>query len=93
MGDHRQLVARANKVGCDGSLAAAEVPASAVFDSTDLVANEHLRQRGAVLDLVHASQGTMTTVANPVRLSSVRGNHWLGYAAGSNVGTMTRVRG
>jgi len=45
------------------SLAAADVPVSAVFDSDDISRDEHLRQRGAVTDLADGRW----IAANPVR--------------------------
>jgi formyl-CoA transferase len=44
------------------------VPCSAVFDTGDLLASEHLRQRGAVVTIDHPDMGTFDVPGNPVRL-------------------------
>jgi formyl-CoA transferase len=51
-------------------LAEAGVPASAVFDSDDLRANEHLRERGAWVEVTHPLRGTTEVVNNPARMAS-----------------------
>jgi len=50
-------------------LAGAGVPCGAVLDSTEVLADPHLRQRGMVVDLEHPTRGRFPMPANPVRLS------------------------
>jgi formyl-CoA transferase len=45
------------------------VPCSAVFDTGDLLASEHLRERGAVVTIDHPDMGTFDVPGNPVRLA------------------------
>jgi formyl-CoA transferase len=45
------------------------VPCSAVFDTGDLLASEHLRERGAVVTIEHPDMGTFDVPGNPVRLA------------------------
>jgi formyl-CoA transferase len=51
-------------------LAAAGVACGAVLDSSELLANEHLRGRGMVVDLEHPDRGRFPMLGNPVRLSA-----------------------
>jgi formyl-CoA transferase len=51
-------------------LASQGVPASAVFDSDDLRADEHLRERGVWVDVDHPVRGTTRVVNNPVRMDA-----------------------
>ena len=51
-------------------LAAAGVACGAVLDSSELLASEHLRGRGMVVDLEHPDRGRFPMLGNPVRLSS-----------------------
>jgi formyl-CoA transferase len=46
------------------------VPCSAVFDTGDLLAHPHLRERGMVQEMTHPQAGTYDVPANPIRLSS-----------------------
>lgn len=46
------------------------VPCSAVFDTGDLLAHEHLRTRGAVATVEHPDIGTFDVPGNPVRLDA-----------------------
>ncbi len=51
------------------TLAGAGVPAGAVLDSAEVLADKHLRQRGFIVDLEHPRRGTYPMPTNPVRLS------------------------
>lgn len=46
------------------------VPCSAVFDTADLLASEHLRERGMVASMTHPQAGTYDVPGNPIRLSA-----------------------
>ena len=50
-------------------LAGAGVACGAVLDSGEVLANEHLRGRGMVVDLEHPDRGSFPMLGNPVRLS------------------------
>ena len=50
-------------------LAGAGVPCGAVLDSSEVVTDEHLRQRGFLVDLEHPTRGKYPMPGNPVRLS------------------------
>ena len=50
-------------------LAGAGVPCGAVLDSTEVLSDPHLRQRGMIVDLEHPTRGAYPMPANPVRLS------------------------
>jgi formyl-CoA transferase len=50
-------------------LAGAGVPCGAVLDSTEVLADPHLRQRGMIVELEHPRRGPYPMPANPVRLS------------------------
>ncbi|MBI2203801.1 MAG: CoA transferase [Candidatus Rokubacteria bacterium] len=50
-------------------LAGAGVPCGAVLDSGEVLANEHLRQRGFIVDLEHPTRGKFPMPGNPVRMS------------------------
>jgi formyl-CoA transferase len=51
-------------------LAGAGVACGAVLDSGELLANEHLRKRGMVVDLEHPDRGRFPMLGNPIRLSN-----------------------
>jgi hypothetical protein len=51
-------------------LAGAGVACGAVLDSAEVLANEHLRGRGTVVDLEHPDRGRFPMLGNPVRLSA-----------------------
>ncbi len=50
-------------------LASAGIPCGAVLDSTEVLADPHLRQRGMIVELEHPRRGRYPMPANPVRLS------------------------
>jgi formyl-CoA transferase len=50
-------------------LSSAGVACGAVLDSGEVLANEHLRGRGMVVDLEHPDRGRFPMLGNPVRLS------------------------
>ena len=50
-------------------LAGAGVPCGAVLDSGEVLANEHLRQRGFIQELEHPTRGKYPMPGNPVRMS------------------------
>ena len=50
-------------------LSGAGVACGAVLDSGEVLANEHLRGRGMVVDLEHPDRGRFPMLGNPVRLS------------------------
>ncbi|HEX2170927.1 MAG TPA: CoA transferase [Dehalococcoidia bacterium] len=47
----------------------AGLPVSAVYDAADIFADDHLRQRGMVVDLEHPQRGKFTMAGNPIQLS------------------------
>jgi formyl-CoA transferase len=51
------------------TLAGSGVPCGAVLDSGEVLANEHLRQRGFIVDLEHPRRGKYPMPGNPVRMS------------------------
>ena len=51
-------------------LAGAGVPCGAILDSTEVLSDEHLRQRGFIVDLEHPTRGPYPMPGNPVRLSA-----------------------
>jgi formyl-CoA transferase len=50
-------------------LAGAGIPCGAVLDSSEVLTNPHLRQRGMIVDLEHPRRGAYPMPANPVRMS------------------------
>ena len=50
-------------------LAAVGVPTGPVLDSGEVFNNEHLRQRGMLIDIEHPDRGPMTLLGCPIRLS------------------------
>ena len=50
-------------------LAGAGVPCGAVLDSNEVITDEHLRERGFLVDLEHPTRGKYPMPGNPVRLS------------------------
>src|SRR5438094_232975 len=51
-------------------LAGAGVPAGAVLDSAEVLADEHMRGRGMIVELEHPTRGKYPMPGNPVRLSA-----------------------
>ena len=51
------------------AMAAAGVPSGPVLDSGEIFANEHLRERGMLVDIEHPTRGPMTLLGCPIRLS------------------------
>jgi formyl-CoA transferase len=51
------------------TLAGAGIPCGAVLDSTEVLADPHLRARGMIVDLAHPTRGAYPMPGNPVRLS------------------------
>ncbi len=51
-------------------LAEAGVACGAVLDSSEVLANEHLRARGMVQDIEHPARGRFPMLGNPVQLSA-----------------------
>ena len=47
----------------------AGVPSGPVLDSGEIFANEHLRERGMLVDIEHPTRGPMTLLGCPIRLS------------------------
>ena len=41
----------------------------AVFDTAEVLANAHLRERGTIVDLDHPTRGRFSTIISPLRLS------------------------
>ncbi len=50
-------------------LGEAGVPTGPVLDSSEVYANEHLRERGMLIDIEHPDRGPMTLLGCPIRLS------------------------
>jgi formyl-CoA transferase len=48
----------------------AGVPCGAVLDSTEIMNNQHLRQRGMVVDIEHPTRGKMPMLGSPIRMSA-----------------------
>jgi len=51
------------------TLARAGVPCSAVFDTSDVINDAHLRARGMIVDVEHPRSGPMRMPGNPLQLS------------------------
>ena len=51
-------------------LGGAGVPCGAVLDSAEVLANEHLRSRGMLVEVDHPMRGRMTILGSPIRLSA-----------------------
>ena len=46
----------------------AGVPCGAVFDTADIFSNEHLKQRGMVVEIEHSDRGPMPFPGNPIKM-------------------------
>ncbi|HLZ69161.1 MAG TPA: CoA transferase [Dehalococcoidia bacterium] len=51
------------EMGCAG------VPASAVYGGEDVFEDQHLRERGSVVDLEHPARGRFSMIGNPLKLA------------------------
>ena len=51
------------------AFAGAGVPCGAVFDTSEVLSNAHLRERGMVIELEHPTRGSYPMIGCPVRLS------------------------
>jgi len=51
-------------------LGAAGVPCGAVLDSDEVMSNEHLRQRGMIVEVDHPTRGRMAIPGNAIRMSA-----------------------
>ena len=51
-------------------LGAAGVPCGAVLDSGEVMSNEHLRQRGMIVEIDHPTRGRMAIPGNAIRMSA-----------------------
>jgi formyl-CoA transferase len=45
------------------------IPCGAVFDTAEVLRDEHLRERGTIVDLDHPTRGRFSTIISPLRLS------------------------
>jgi formyl-CoA transferase len=45
------------------------LPCGAVFDTAEVLRDEHLRERGTIVDLDHPTRGRFSTIVSPLRLS------------------------
>ncbi|HZU91588.1 MAG TPA: formyl-CoA transferase [Stellaceae bacterium] len=45
------------------------IPCGAVFDTSEVLADPHLRERQTIVDLDHPTRGRFSTIASPLRLS------------------------
>jgi formyl-CoA transferase len=52
------------------TLAGAGVPCGAVLDTAEVLSNEHLRERGMIVDVEHPVRGRMAIPGSPIRLSA-----------------------
>lgn len=52
------------------ALGKAGIPASAIWDTTDLASDEYLRAHGMVVELEHPLRGRVLTPGSPIRLSA-----------------------
>jgi formyl-CoA transferase len=48
------------------------IACGAVLDTKEVLADPHLRERGAIVDLEHPTRGRFSTIASPLRLSNSR---------------------
>lgn len=52
------------------TLGQAGIPASKIYDAEDIFADEHLRQRGMIVDIDHPQKGRYSLVGSPFQLSA-----------------------
>jgi formyl-CoA transferase len=45
------------------------IPCGSVFDTAEVLQDEHLRERGTIVDLEHPTRGKFSTIISPLRLS------------------------
>src|SRR5262244_2068794 len=45
------------------------IPCGAVLDTTEVLADPHLRERGTIFDIEHPTRGTYSMIGSPLRLS------------------------
>src|SRR5262249_61623593 len=45
------------------------IPCGAVLDTTEVLADPHLRERGTIFDLEHPTRGRFSMIGSPLRLS------------------------
>jgi formyl-CoA transferase len=58
-----------NKSDVMKAFAGRGIVCGAVFDTAEVLANEHLRERGTIVDLDHPTRGRFSTIISPLRLS------------------------
>jgi len=51
------------------ALAGRGIPCGSVFDTAEVLRDEHLRERGTIVDLEHPTRGKFSTIISPLRLS------------------------
>ena len=51
------------------ALAGRGIPCGSVFDTAEVLRDEHLRERGTIVDLEHPTRGKFATIISPLRLS------------------------
>jgi len=51
------------------ALAGRGIPCGSVFDTAEVLQDEHLRERGTIVDLEHPTRGKFSTIISPLRLS------------------------
>jgi formyl-CoA transferase len=51
------------------ALAGRGIPCGSVFDTAEVLCDEHLRERGTIIDLEHPTRGRFSTIISPLRLS------------------------
>ena len=51
------------------AFAGRSIPCGAVLDTSEVLADPHLRERGTIFDLDHPTRGRFSMIGSPVRLS------------------------
>jgi formyl-CoA transferase len=51
------------------ALAGRGIPCGSVLDTAEVLRDEHLRERGTIVDLEHPTRGKFSTIISPLRLS------------------------